>query len=72
MCSKARNDVATTKPEPAMATPAIGDDIIDPSKVMDHAAAARARSFTTPTARPVQHADETGSDFGSNIAGFMQ
>jgi len=55
-----------------MATPAIGDDIIDPSKVMDHAAAARARSFTTPTARPVQHADETGSDFGSNIAGFMQ
>ena len=55
-----------------MATPAIGDDIIDPSKVMDHAAAARARSFTTPTARPVQHADETGSDFGSNLAGFMQ
>ena len=62
--SKARNDVATTKPEPAMATPAIGDDIIDPSKFMD-LAAARARSFTTPTARSVQHADETGSDFGS-------
>jgi len=33
-----------------MATPAIGDNIIDQSKVMTSATAARARSLTTPTA----------------------
>jgi len=55
----ARNDVATTKLEAAMATPSIGDNISDPSKVVTSAAAARARSVTTPL---VRDANETGSE----------
>ena len=42
-----------------MATPSIGDNISDPSKVVASAAAARARSVTTPL---VRDANETRSE----------
>jgi len=42
-----------------MATPSIGDNISDPSKVVTSAAAALARSVTTPL---VRDANETGSE----------
>jgi|SRR5215471_8934546 len=69
----ARDDGATTKPEAAMATPAIGDDIIARSKAMTSATAARARSLTTPTTLSARDANETGSycDGASRISVAM-
>ena len=50
-----------------MATPAIGNNIIDPNEVTS-AAAARARSFTTATAQPAQYVNVTGCESGSDLA----
>ena len=55
----ARNDVATTKPEAAMATPAIGDNISDPSKGHDVCGCGTsAQSYDAL----VRDANETGSE----------
>jgi hypothetical protein len=54
-----------------MATPAIGDNIIESNEVMRSVAAAREHRPTTPTVQPAQDANPTGSDFGTNRAPAM-